>query len=174
MGCDIHIYMEYRGKGKDGAAQGWRCFGGRINPGRDYHLFGMLAGVRGGLGRGAIFPVRGKPRDMGICAASDAIMRVSEERAGSDGYIDKKTAEEWIRRGSAEWIGNRKEAVTHPDWHDFTWLTVEEFADVLHLAEDDDRRGYRIGEEYWAIAAALREIERRGDFNARVVFWFDN
>lgn len=44
MGCDIHAYVEYKKADNNGD---WISFGGRINPGRNYSLFGRMAeGVR--------------------------------------------------------------------------------------------------------------------------------
>jgi hypothetical protein len=42
MGCDIHAYVE----SKKPDSKTWWGFGGRINPGRNYRMFGKLAGVR--------------------------------------------------------------------------------------------------------------------------------
>ena len=53
MGADIHMYAEYRNKNqaqedqKQGRKPYWYCYGDQINPGRNYTLFGILAGVRG-------------------------------------------------------------------------------------------------------------------------------
>ena len=56
MGCDIHTYIEYS---KDG--ERWDSWG-KIELGRDYILFGLMAGVRQEvLGGGPPFPPRGLP-----------------------------------------------------------------------------------------------------------------
>jgi hypothetical protein len=53
MGADIHMYVEYRNKkqAKDLETQGrdpyWYSFGDCFNPGRNYTMFAILAGVRG-------------------------------------------------------------------------------------------------------------------------------
>ena len=64
MGCDIHCYIEYKKKNDDH----WRSFGGRINPGRNYTLFGVMAGVRCD---GLLYPLRGFPEDAAFQAISD-------------------------------------------------------------------------------------------------------
>lgn len=61
MGADIHMMVEYLSfTGHDGAEH-WDSFGGRLNPGRDYLFFGILAGVRD---EGQIFPLRGMPDNL--------------------------------------------------------------------------------------------------------------
>jgi len=47
MGCDVHMMIEYdRFGGADNEPRAWWSFGGVIGPGRDYDMFGHLAGVR--------------------------------------------------------------------------------------------------------------------------------
>jgi len=48
MGCDIHLYIEYKSKKTefDGYDSGWQSFGKSINPGRNYAMFGLMANVR--------------------------------------------------------------------------------------------------------------------------------
>lgn len=72
MGCDIHCYIEYRRKpvAAGDEEQEWDSFGGRINPGRNYELFGRLAGVRQSLPSGGVKP-RGLPSQVGYAAYSD-------------------------------------------------------------------------------------------------------
>ncbi len=50
MGCDIHVFIEYSRKPELEKSTGrrfWDNFGARFNPGRDYLMFALLAGVRG-------------------------------------------------------------------------------------------------------------------------------
>ena len=48
MGCDIHLYIEYKSKKTefDGYDYGWQSFGGRINHGRNYAMFSLMANDR--------------------------------------------------------------------------------------------------------------------------------
>lgn len=46
MGADIHMFVEYGSYITRDNDQAWECVGGRWNPGRDYHMFAILAGVR--------------------------------------------------------------------------------------------------------------------------------
>ena len=45
MGCDIHLYIEYKNKkvAFDGYKDNWHSFGQRINPGRNYAMFALMA-----------------------------------------------------------------------------------------------------------------------------------
>ena len=53
MGADIHMFIEYRNKEqakrleKEGRKSYWWSFGDHLNPGRNYTMFAILAGVRG-------------------------------------------------------------------------------------------------------------------------------
>jgi hypothetical protein len=65
VGCDIHMYAEFR---RDGSEHWWGI-GKRWNPGRNYSLFGHLAGVRS-----VVDPVvepRGFPEDAAWAARDD-------------------------------------------------------------------------------------------------------
>jgi hypothetical protein len=195
MGCDIHMYVEYRQTFASQRAQWeryrpgqefvedrpapWFSFGSRINPGRDYGLFGLLAGVRAGS---ALIEPRGVPEDMSWVASSDYWCWIDYGESG-DGVRPEKVAE-WVRYGrktkgsykpsvlhdaSGERIyGKEHEGkpthVEHPDWHTPSWLTLAEFERAL---------GQGCDIEYRALLAAMKELERGGQ-ETRVIFWFDN
>ena len=156
MGCDIHCYIEYKSPDTDG----WSDFG-RINPGRNYDLFGKLAGVR----RIEVTPVvepRGLPEDVAYAASSDAWLFVTDT-GSSEGCCSREQAEQWVGWG-ARYRNSEKEFVSNPDWHSHSWLTPNEFAIAIEGSGEP---------EYEAILAAMRSFEA-GGFQARVVFWFDN
>lgn len=160
MGCDIHMYAEYA---KAGDAEHWRDFGGHINPGRDYGLFAKLAGVRG---EGAMFPVRGVPSGLSYEAQGDNAFFVTDSKG--DRYVSRDTAQGWVDRGISQWTDDRECFVTDPDNHTHSWVTPAELRQALEAPGP-----WPHGDEYWALLAALEELERRGN-TARVVFWFDN
>lgn len=60
MGADIHMFVEYGSYTTPDGEQAWDCVGGRWNPGRDYHMFAILAGVRGEQDE-QIYPLKGVP-----------------------------------------------------------------------------------------------------------------
>lgn len=159
MGCDIHCYIEYRDKG----SEHWNSFGGKINPGRDYDAFARLAGVRNYGRRTGALPPRGRlgQGDCGWAAYSDSICYVSEN--GESDTTKRSTAERWVKQGSSVWTDERKSAVTNPDWHSHTWLSLQEWKDATVEA----------GPEYHAMTAAMASLENDG-YETRVVMWFDN
>ncbi len=159
MGCDIHAYIEYKAKGQ----QYWHDFGGRINPGRDYFLFGRLAdGVRGD--GPALVPARGMPKDAAWSARDDGFLFITE-----DGQGDKCCTVENARQWSpwTEW--KIHDYVAHPDWHSHSWATADEW----EKAVEPCLTGERVEYAYAAVLAAMRSFEANG-YESRVVFWFDN
>lgn len=110
MGCDIHLSIEYRDIWNPTF---WQSFGADIYMPRDYHLFGLLAGVRGQ--EVPLFPIRGIPDDLS-CEVDDKYYRPSS-------------------------AGIRK--VVDPDWHTPSWLTYEEWVSVLTQDIDDVLAQYK-------------------------------
>lgn len=193
MGCDIHCYIEY----KEPDREHWSGFGNRINPGRNYGLFGAMAGVRCDLPH--IEP-RGVPEEIAYECSGDYWIYISSESAEGDGTCSEEKAKSCIQYGSvlkksdAPIVGN---FVSDPDSHTHSWLTADEFE--LAIATYLKDGGFQIGTlrlegptqealanptmeqtwtlraltEYWAILAAMRCFEAQGK-KSRLVFWFDN
>jgi hypothetical protein len=160
MGCDIHCYIEY----KTQEEKTWHGFGGCIDPGRVYYLFGRLAGVRC-TSEEEFIPPRGIPEDVGWEAHDDNCLFISNVEAR--GTTTKAKAEHWVKEGYAKYIdnnGNPPIWVTHPDWHSHSWLTPDEWEKAIGDTELP---------KYQAILACLRSFEKQ-NLLARVVFWFDN
>jgi hypothetical protein len=138
MGCDIHLYIEYKSKKPryDGRESNWASFGNRINPGRNYAMFGLMANVRNCYSDGKL-PVlvepRGMPDDVYYSTADDNRMYISEDEC--ENYVTMETAEGWVKSGSSTFINNKEGKptwVTNPDWHSHSWLTTSEFENVLN------------------------------------------
>jgi hypothetical protein len=138
MGCDIHLYIEYKSKKPqyDGRESTWHSFGNRINPGRNYAMFGLMANVRNCYSDGKL-PVlvepRGMPDDATYSTADDNRIYISETE--SENYVCMETAEGWVNSGSSKFINNKDGNptwVTQPDWHSHSWLTTSEFESVLN------------------------------------------
>lgn len=60
MGCDIHMMIEYANVDTQDGQPYWSSMGGQYNPGRDYSMFELLAGVRGDEDKAIVQP-RGLP-----------------------------------------------------------------------------------------------------------------
>lgn len=196
MGCDIHCYIEYKKPDRDG----WSDFGGRINPGRLYQMFGALAGVRSRTVN--FLQPRGVPNDMSYASKNDYWLFIVENNTDESGFCTVEQAKRYIASGSI--LKNPTEpflhnSVSHPDWHSHSWVTPDEFeqAIAVHLkangfqintarlpapqelsaltTTDENSNNWALSEltEYWAILAAMRCFEQQG-FQSRLVFWFDN
>lgn len=74
MGCDIHLYVEKKTKGK------WQHIAGNFYDSRNYETFAILADVRNGNGIKPISPPKGLPIDV-----SKAV-RQESDNWGRDGH----------------------------------------------------------------------------------------
>jgi len=192
MGCDVHMYVEYTDKkrleetrkkkaeGDTTKNEYWSTFGGCINPGRNYAMFGMLSqGVRSDFPNGMVPKGKLSHDDMGYHAADDAYMYIVDEGCKpGDNEVSLEQAQEWASGGWPETIIYRNgvpKYVSHPDWHSHSWLTTEEYEKVLEnykALSEDVSWGEPI--EYKALLGAMKTLESTGQYVARIVFWFDN
>ena len=172
MGCDIHLYVEYRNPKWNG--ESWHNFGSETNPGRDYNVFSHLAGVRTGGETIEHPPPRGMPKDAAFAARWDNQLYVDDDHAVDDEYCSSANAESWVKGGCSEWLDAEHTKVSHPDNHTHSWLTLDEFTEALGCAEAWAKtRGYGVDAEYGALLAAMAYLAKRGH-EVRIVFWFDN
>ena len=138
MGCDIHLYIEYKNKkvAFDGYKDNWHSFGKSINTGRNYAMFALMANVRNYYSDGKL-PVlvepRGIPEDVGYIAKDDNQLYICEDEG--ENYTTMERAEKWVESGSSKFIDNQEGKptwVTHPDWHSHSWLTTSEFETIIN------------------------------------------
>lgn len=168
MGCDIHMYVEYKRKKEQESH--YYNYGGRINPGRNYYLFGLLSkGVRTNLDNG--IPPKGLPENISYSATHDYWIHVNDKYSeeGHEGYCTSEQAEKWQTYGSV--YDKNSKRVSNPDWHSHSWLTAEELEQQIEVYKKETE--YGVGVEYMALLASMKEIENH-DYECRVVFWFDN
>lgn len=131
MGCDIHVMLEYARWEHDGVPQWWP-FTGSFNPGRDYDMFGIINGVRGG--GPALFEKNELPADMSWRAKA---------------YYYASTGED-------EFIEGEMDA----DLHSQTWLTCDELAQVIAARMFDSE--YPYNSEWDVLLVTMRAFEERG------------
>jgi hypothetical protein len=165
MGCDIHAYVEYRKA--DAEPREWINYGNRINPGRNYWIFGLMSdGVR------ASFPesksAKGLPSDLGYASRWDALLYIDEKE--SKGHCTLLQATKW--KGKIYERDGKPYATDHPDWHSHSWLSTAEYEEVLNTYDAMDSANYPEA-EYRALLASMKELEKHGN-EVRLVFWFDN
>lgn len=168
MGCDIHMYIEYKSKKRDD----WNYFGSKINPGRNYFMFGLLSkGVRSQNEKG-IEP-KGLPDNMSYKSSNNAYIYINDDYAENDDeYCSIEIAKRWAEYGSKIIFRDDKPfKVEHPDWHSHSWLTTQEFEKQLEIYNSEP--GYYLEPEYMAVLASMKELEKY-DNECRIVFWFDN
>lgn len=172
MGCDIHLYIEYSKKEETTPKEiRWSGFGGRINPGRNYLLFGIMSeGVR----TDPTFSYEAKvvPNDMAYASRNDNLIFISE--TPSDEYVTLEKAQQWEKRGYKIINGSdgKPTWVEHPDHHSHSWLTTAEFEKVMEFYNGNANPKW-LEPEYEAVLATMKRFEELG-YNARIVFWFDN
>lgn len=171
MGCDAHMYVEYRKK--TFRENYWSNLGGKINPGRNYWMFGLIAGVRCEFEE-SLEP-KGLPDNLGWYSEQDAHCYINDEYADDDNeYVTLETAKKW--EGYGEKIiyhtDGKPWKVTHPDWHSHTWLTTEEFKNVVNVYNEKDQ-GKNKEVEYEALLSLMQSLESN-ECEARLVIWFDN
>ena len=140
MGCDIHLYIEYKNKkvAFDGYKDNWHSFGQRINPGRNYAMFALMANVRNHYSDGKL-PVlvepRGIPDDAEYYSSGDDRIYISEEKYDGEHSVTMERAKSWVESGSSKFINNQKGEptwVTDPDNHSHSWLTTSEFETIIN------------------------------------------
>lgn len=164
MGTDIHCYIEYQKFSGD-----WYCFGDHINPGRDYEVFGALAGVRDCAE--PIIPVRGLPMSLSFSALHDWFLTVvhTVEEVSEHGCVDVKTALTWKNEMPRLQVINNPDGhlhqIEHPDCHTPSWCTTKELKSVLKKVNN-------VNVEYLAMLAAMESLEKNG-CEVRLTFWFD-
>lgn len=127
MGCDIHLFMEY--KRKDGKI--WFNFGEEFSLNGNYFVFAFLAGVRNEhFDLECNFKPKGLPKDVSWETLRHFVYKIGRE---DNPYVipricTKETANEFIRYGSYI-IDN--DYISHPDYHSETWLSYDEYTKLF-------------------------------------------
>lgn len=185
MGCDIHMYIEYTNKErkeeslKEGRDPYWVNFGDRINPGRNYAMFAVLAGVRGSY-KDSFDPKEKIPRNqLGWASRDDFYIYVSENPIEHEYSVTPELAKRWGERGCEVIEQNGKITwVENPDLHSHTWMSPDELekAFEIYKVHASTEWGTEVGVpiEYQAMLSATRTLEGGGENEVRVVFCFDN
>lgn len=186
MGADIHMYVEYvlesdierykkelKEKKENIRKPYIQSFADRLNPGRNYCMFGCLAdGVRNDI-EGSIEPKGLPPEDeLGYMSMCDSRLFITEEGEG-EGECTLENAKKWETYGRK--IIYRNDVPTfieNPDWHSHTWLSLKEYKQALELYKKNSLfDGVPI--EYQAILDLMKSFRRNGAI-PKLVFWFDN
>ena len=180
MGCDIHMFVQYRNierakkVKKEGGYDYWWGFGGHLNPGRNYTLFGILAGVRDNpMDDEKMFYPRGLPGfELSYEAKDSLYLYISDDECSEENSCTLEQAQRWGRPIINDSQGKPWRTL-HPDWHSHTWLTTQELAQAYRWYKKVSE-GYGIGLEYRVLLKMMKELEDKGKNEVVVVFWFDN
>lgn len=135
MGCDIHAYIEHYSK-KDLVAG--KCFvdsySSRVNFGRDYLLFGLIAGVRSM--EAPVVDAKGLPTNPPMsweCSNEYYLRIVSDEEYETSKrdllgqrLISKSKLEQISTYYGGKTQVNGQNMIPDPDYHTVTWLTLDE------------------------------------------------
>ena len=177
MGCDIHMFVQYRNierakaRKEDGGYDYWQDFGGCLNPGRNYTLFGILAGVRDWPeDDNKMFEPKGLPEFELSYAAKDSLyLYVGDDNEEHTCTLEQ--AQRWGRKIINDSDG-KPWMTEHPDWHSHTWLTTKELAQAYRWYKQ--ATGYAPCLEFRVLLKMMKELENKGQNEVVVVFWFDN
>lgn len=189
MGADIHMFVEYQYKEhaqraeKEGRKPYWWGFGGHLNPGRNYTMFAILAGVRGQY-PDSFEPKGILPRDeMGFDASREAYMYIFDDK---DRCCENADREPWyiLRSDALKWAERGHKIIDNTwmqafDYHSHSWMTISELEKAYEIylkyqSEQWPDEDIRVPLEYQALLAAMKALEGNGECEVRVVFWFDN
>lgn len=137
MGCDIHAFIETFSKQESLTNDSCfvDCYSSEISFGRDYILFGLIAGVR----HNAIISPRGIPTNpsMSYTTSNKYFLRVvdlpEDEVSCRNNCVARMKAEEYVKQGSSQYTDDSKNKIIGPDWHTPTWLTLDELIQIRKI-----------------------------------------
>jgi hypothetical protein len=156
MGCDIHAYIENQPYKESSPEYWWKI--ADLHAQRNYAMFGLLAGVRGGE---PLFAPRGW--DKNSSTKWEFCMWISDE-PDADGTCSKEQARKYVSYGS-EIIDEKW--VTNPDWHTPSWLTAAELEQVIRAYKE--KYSQYESDEWEGYLELMKRIPE-----SRIIFWFDN
>lgn len=170
MGCDIHIFTEFRNTSSDAWSKHWYALNYHpINPGRNYELFKRLSGVRGHNDNP--IATQGWPEQVSSSAEYNSRIYIDPELKGEErrgGRVSLEIASQWVNSNYSWFIhdpdSKKVIAVSNPDWHSYGHCTVKQMTKAL--------RGCSSA-EYRAMLAAARSLEKDG-MEVRFLFYYDN
>jgi hypothetical protein len=167
------MYVQYREKERaDTKYDWWQGFGSQFG-GRNYTLFGILAGVRE-HGLKHSYEPKGIPNfKLAYEVEHDLYLYIRKDDEKE--YENSCTLEDAKRWGRTIINNDKGEPwkTVHPDWHSFSWLTIAELKQAFKWYSKVSE-GYKLDVEYRAMLKAMEVLEDGGKNEVVVVFWFDN
>ena len=173
MGCDIHAYLDVIEAEPDPNSNyaGWvSTFASDLSLGRDYSLFGVLAGVRGGT---AVFTPRGLPpfEELGFRTRAEYWLDITDtppcEYCGECNHVTPNDVKAW---GGRTLTYKDTTYCQHPDWHTPSWLYHHELEEVVEAYPEDKKYLTNLT----GVMALMKTLNGRKRKRSRLIFWFDN
>lgn len=128
MGCDIHPFIDYDDFITREGEPWVSCFAGRVDLGRNYTLFALMAGVRYDEnrmdGKLPLFEPRGLPANVSW-KVREEYYRFIEDDSTWERAVSSTDAERWVKAGYSTYSDDEK-YVSGPDWHSASWLNADE------------------------------------------------
>lgn len=170
MGADIHTHIEYRLEDNPDGTPYWDHWC-KCRFGRDYSLFGLMAGVRDQRQPPVVSP-RGIP-DRLSWGTRDAytLLVLDDPKTSETGCCARVNAEGWVKNGQSRWWNDKQNRVTDPDAHTPSWMKADELEQAVNLYAALYKE--EVHADVYAALAAMRAFEQR-NLECRLVFWFDN
>jgi hypothetical protein len=137
MGCDIHAYIEFFSKTEHKNTSNCYvgCFSGQLSLGRDYTLFGLIAGVRHSVP--PLINPKGIPTKPGLSyeVADDYYLSVVSDEATrvSPNSIRQSLAQEYVLDAQSTYVDDSKMRITNPNFHTPTWVTLDELLTIRKM-----------------------------------------
>lgn len=136
MGCDIHAYIECYSKRDNAQSQKCyvNCVAKDVYFGRNYQLFGLLAGVRGISS--SVFQPRGLPSNPQISGdveyeyykpviENDEISKYTSQLLSHE-YVSRTEADKLVQTRMTEYGNSDKTKIIKPGLHTPHWLNLNE------------------------------------------------
>jgi len=153
MGCDINIHLEYVD------SRGSLEYFAEINLLRNYDMFGIMAGVRGG---DSLYDPKGLPSD-----PSHRVIECCTYYVAVNPLDASPESSETEMLATARYFGSGR--LYNPDLHNFSWLSLKEYKNVLKAYS----KKYGKPNVTWeSILISMKFFKKRG-FKPRLVFWFE-
>jgi hypothetical protein len=171
MGTDVHAYLEFAYGDEDIRDAKYTWCMADLHMSRDYEMFDLMAGGRSGS-ESAIVRPRGVPKNISYMAEVAYYLYVDDKFAKEETFCSTEEAKGWVKSGCSKWSKD-KTKVSHPDWHNATWLTLAEYRKCLEKRKSMLAEGTKLHPEYEAVLATMEALKKSGNM-PRLTLWFDN
>ena len=168
MGCDIHLYVEYRNKNRNSP---WEE-SGIVMPNcgdRSYEMFAVMADVRNYNNLERIVPDRGYPMDAAYSTDKAYFCEISENELHENPFYHEPIR---IKKVGKRTLYMREEL----DYHSANWCTASELEECINFIFKKEENEVWIGNyiEWFVLLGAMKGYEITGEYECRAVYWFDN